>query len=121
MVRSDVNSPTYLEVKDSATLQEFGKRNLSNPGSKSKLDSREFIDLLPAEVISRKQDRPDSKTIAGISTKFQYVCKVINIIILIVLLVTLYRWMELCGGVAILASVSPVLNKTGKSALKRTL
>ena len=121
MVRSDVNSPTYLEVKDSATLPEFGKRNLSNPGSKSKLDTREFINLLPDEVISRKQDRPDSKTIAGISTKFQYVCKVINIIILIVLLVTLYRWMELCGGVAILASVSPVLNKTGKSALKRTL
>ena len=56
MVRSDVNSPTYLEVKDSATLQEFGKRNLSNPGSKSKLDTRDFINLLPAEVISRKQD-----------------------------------------------------------------
>ena len=80
MIRSDINSPTYLEVKDSATLQEYGKRNLSTPGSKSKLNTREFIDLLPVEVLARKEARPDSKTIAGISTKFEYVCKVINII-----------------------------------------
>jgi hypothetical protein len=78
MIRSDINSPTYLEVKDSATLKEFGKRNLSNPGSKSKLDTREFIDLHPDEVIARKKERPDSKTIAGISTRFEYVCKVNN-------------------------------------------
>jgi hypothetical protein len=78
MVRSDLNASTYLEVKDSATLQEFGKRHLSIPGSKSKLNTRVFIDLLPEEILARKKDRTESRTIAGISTKFEYVCKVNN-------------------------------------------
>ena len=76
MIRSDVNSPDYLEVKDSATLKEFGKRHLSIPGTRSKLNSREFIDLHPAEILARKEQMPESSTIAGISTKFEYVCKV---------------------------------------------
>ena len=78
MIRSDVNSPSYIEVKDSATLQQFGQRHLSSPGSRSNLDSRDFIDLLPDEILARKESMSQAKTIAGISTKFEYVCKVKN-------------------------------------------
>ena len=76
MLRSDINSPEYLEVKDSASLQEFGSRFLSAPGSKAQLKSRQFIDLLPEEVLARKASRADCGTLDGISTKFQYICRV---------------------------------------------
>ena len=85
MVRSDVNSPDYLEVKDSASLQQFGQRFLKTPGSRSQLKMREFIDLKPDEVLRRKAkvEDEDSRTLAGISSKFQYICKVKIIICLI--------------------------------------
>ena len=78
MLRSDVNSPDYLEVKDSASLQQFGQRFLKTPGSRSQLKIREFIDLNPDEVLRRKArvEDDDSRTLAGISSKFQYICKV---------------------------------------------
>jgi hypothetical protein len=84
MLRSDVNSPDYLEVKDSASLQQFGQRFLQTPGSRSQLKIREFIDLKPEEVLSRKAkvEDEDSRTLAGISSKFQYICKVWIIICL---------------------------------------
>ena len=78
MIQSDVNSPDYLEVKDSATLKEFGERHLSKPGSKSRLQSRHFVDLLPEEILARKTEVVDGGgTLDGISSKFQYICKVI--------------------------------------------
>ena len=76
MVRSDINAAAYLEVKDSASLQQFGEKYLKTPGSRSQLNLRVFINLLPAEVLARKAEVSESKTIAGISSKFQYVCKV---------------------------------------------
>ena len=77
MIRSDINSPDYLEVKDSLSLQKFGSRFLSKPGTKAQLKSRHFIDLLPELVLARK-NRPevDGGTLDGISTKFQYICTV---------------------------------------------
>ena len=82
MIRSDVNSPDYLEVKDSSTLKQFGEKYLSTPGCKAQLRSRLFVDLLPEEVLARKGEISDTRTIDGISTKFQYICKV-NILILL--------------------------------------
>ena len=51
MIRSDINSPDYLEVKDSSSLKEFGDRFLSTPGSKAQLKTRLFVNLLPDEVL----------------------------------------------------------------------
>ena len=56
MIRSDINSPDYLEVKDSSSLKEFGERFLSTPGSKAQLKTRLFVNLLPDEVLARKED-----------------------------------------------------------------
>ena len=76
MIRSDLNSPSYIEAKDSTTLVEFGNRSLSIPGPNAHLKKRVFLDLSPAEVLDRKTSMPEQSTIAGISTKFQYICKV---------------------------------------------
>jgi hypothetical protein len=76
MIRSDLNSPNYVEVKDSATLVEFENRSLSIPGPNAHLMKRVFLDLSPAEILDRKNSMPEQTTIAGISTKFQYICKV---------------------------------------------
>ena len=70
MIRSDINSPNYLEVKDSSSLKQFGERFLTTPGLHSELNLREFIDLLPSEVLARKKVVAESKTLDGISTKF---------------------------------------------------
>ena len=80
MIRSDINSPEYLEVKDSPSLQQFGSRFLSTPGSKAQLTSRQFIDLLPEEVLARKANRGDGGTLECISTKFRYICSVRKLI-----------------------------------------
>ena len=76
MIRSDINSPDYLEVKDSSRLKQFGERFLVTPGLHAELNLREFIDLLPSVVLARKKAVVESKTLDGISTKFQYICKV---------------------------------------------
>ena len=76
-----MNSPEYLEVKDSSSLQQFGSRLLSTPGSKAQLKSRQFIDLLSEEVLARKATCGDGKTLDGISTKFQYICSVRKLIV----------------------------------------
>ena len=76
MVRSDINSADYIEVKDSLSLKQFGDRYLSVPGSHSQLDGRVFIDLLPQDILARKAEVDDSTTYAGIRSKFQYICKV---------------------------------------------
>ena len=80
MIQSDVNSTDYLEVKDSETLKEYGEKHLAKPGSKSRLQSRHFVNLLPEEILARKTEVVDGgRTLDGISSKFQYICKVILI------------------------------------------
>ena len=76
MIRSNIDAADYLEVKDSASLQQFGDRFLKIPGSRSQLKLRIFMNLLPEEVLARKNEVGESKTLAGISSKFQYICKV---------------------------------------------
>ena len=76
MIRSDINSPDYLEVKDSSSLKQFGERFLVTPGLPAELNLREFMDLLPSVVLAGKKAVVESKTLDGISTKFHYMCKV---------------------------------------------
>ena len=77
MIRTNVDSSDYQEVKDSASLTEFGEKYLSTPGSKAQLMSRKFVNLLPEHVLARKDAVKDTGgTLEGISRKFQYICKV---------------------------------------------
>ena len=123
MIRSDLNSPDYLEVKDSSSLQEFGKRFLSTPGAKAQLKSREFINLLPGEVLARKGEIESSATLEGISRKFQYICKVKNLILLLryLIFVSIFRLMELFSGGDIPVSVIHVSSKTGTTVARTIL
>lgn len=79
--RSNIDSPEYIEIKNSASVAEFGKRYLSKPSSKTGIQKRLFKNIQPAVFLERKQEAPDKvKTLAGISTKYQYICEV-NIIV----------------------------------------
>ena len=123
MIRSDLNSPDYLEVKDSSSLQEFGKRFLSTPGAKAQLKSREFINLLPGEVLAKTGEIESSATLEGISSKFQYICKVKNLILLLryLIFVSIFRLMELFSGGDIPVSVFHVSSKTGTTVARTIL
>ena len=83
MIKSDVEAPNYLEVKDSRTLQMYGQRFLAVPGPKTKLTERIFIDLNPQEVLDRKSIVSESSTLSGISSKFEYIAKVRNSILIL--------------------------------------
>ena len=74
---SDSASPDYVEIKDSASVVEFCIKHLSRPGSKAGLDERHFHDIKPDIFLQRKSQALETvKSLAGISTKFQYVCEV---------------------------------------------
>ena len=83
LLRSDSTSAAFKEIKDSKDVVEFGQKNLSVPGSRAGIKERIFMDQLPAEVLRKKEmdsTRPEEgKTIAGISSKYEYICKVNNL------------------------------------------
>ena len=78
--RSDSSAESHHEIKDSKSVVEFGQKHLSKPGKKAGMDERCFVDLRPEDVLKRKEEvseKPEEgKTIAGISNKFEYICKV---------------------------------------------
>ena len=80
--RSDSTAASYHEIKDSKSVVEFGMKHLSTPGRKAGLKERHFSDLIPSDVLNKKEEdgkKPEEgKTIAGISSKFEYICKVKN-------------------------------------------
>ena len=49
------DEPGHITVHNSETFQQFGKQQLSQPGSKSKLCSQTCIDMNPEEVKERKE------------------------------------------------------------------
>ena len=53
----------------------FGEQQLAKPGPRSKLQSRHFIDMKAEEVIERKQEVGKVGTLAGITSKYHYVCQ----------------------------------------------
>ena len=77
--RSNKDATDYIEVKDSASVVEFCKRHISSPSSKTGIKKRFFTNILPAVFLERKEEAADKvKTLAGISTKYQYICEVIR-------------------------------------------
>ena len=79
LARSNSSAQDYIEVKDSRSVVKFCTRQLSNPTSKNGIQERIFTDIRPEVFLLRKdQALSKVKTLAGISTKNQYVCEVIT-------------------------------------------
>ena len=79
LARSNSSSQGYIEVKDSKSVVKFCTRQLSNPSSKNGIQERIFTDIRPEVFTLRKEQALSKvKTLAGISTKYQYVCEVIT-------------------------------------------
>ena len=64
----------YVRVRNSETLQQFGEQQMAQPGPRAHLESRQFIHMKPEEVLSRKEKVGQTKTLAGIKSKFEYIC-----------------------------------------------
>ena len=74
---SNSSAQDFVEIKDSASVVEFCARHLSKPGSKAGIEERRFYDIKPDIFLQRKAEALETvKPLAGISTKFQYVCEV---------------------------------------------
>ena len=77
--RSNTDSPDYIEIKDSKSVVEFCRQHLLIPSKKADLQKRIFKNIPPEVFLERKDETPDKiKTLAGISTKYQYICEVVN-------------------------------------------
>ena len=75
LVKHPEDQAGYISVTDSQSFQQFGQQQLAKPGPRSKLESRHFLDMKPEEVLERKREVGQVGTLAGISSKYQYVCK----------------------------------------------
>ena len=64
----------YVGVLNSDTLQKFGQQQMAQPGPRAKLETRTFIHLEPEEVLGRKEEVGQVKTLAGIKSKYEYIC-----------------------------------------------
>ena len=84
LLREHSASSSYQEISDSLSVVDFGEKHLSVPGKKAGLKGRVFLNQSPAEVLQKRQldseKAGDGKTISGISSKFEYICKVRKII-----------------------------------------
>ena len=83
LLRSDSSAISYAEVTTSKEIVDFGKMYLSTPRARAGLKERIFMDLSPDTVLRRKEedskDPADSKTIQGISSKFEIICQVTTV------------------------------------------
>jgi hypothetical protein len=73
--RRDADKEDHIEVVDSKTFVDFGKKFLSKPGPKAGIKERMFYDLDEDEVKARLAEKPGFKTLNGINSVFQYICK----------------------------------------------
>ena len=64
----------YIEVKDSDTFMRFGQQQMSQPGPRALLNNRVFINLLPEEILQRKQEVSEVRKLSGIKSKYEYIC-----------------------------------------------
>ena len=81
LTRSDSTAQDYFDVKDSSSVVKFCTRHLSNPSNKNGIQARIFTDIKPEIFLQRKEQTLDKiKTLAGISTKYQYVCEVFKLL-----------------------------------------
>ena len=65
----------YVGVKDSESFAQFGSQQMSQPGSCSKIEKREFIDMKAEEIVERKAQVGKIKTLNGIMSKYEYICQ----------------------------------------------
>ena len=65
----------HIDVHNSETFQRFGEQQLSKPGPRAKLSSRKFFDMKPNEVKERKKSVGQVRTLTGIKSKYQYICR----------------------------------------------
>ena len=75
MVRDNPDDPRYIEVKDSKSVCQFGNQHMAIPGPTSGIRRKTFFDLQGEVVKQRRLDATEVKTFAGISTKFEILCK----------------------------------------------
>ena len=66
-------APGYITVKDSESLQRFGQQQMTKPGAKAKLDTREFVNVKPEEFMQRRDEVGKARTLTGIKSKYEYV------------------------------------------------
>ena len=53
----------------------FGEKHLSKPGPQAGIKKRKFMDLKEQVVKDRLASKPTFKTLNGIKSMFQYICK----------------------------------------------
>ena len=75
--RSNSEAADFIEIKDSRSVIKFCTAHLSKPRSATGIRDRIFTDIRPEVFLQRKEESSSKvKTLAGISTKYQYVCQV---------------------------------------------
>ena len=73
--RHDADKEDYIEVLNSETFVKFSNKHLTKPGPKSGIKERMFYDLKESKVMERLSEKPGFKTLNGINSVFQYICK----------------------------------------------
>ena len=79
--RRDSENEDHVEVLDSTSFLRFGEKYLSEPGPRSGIKRRKFYDLKEITVKDRLAEKPGFKTLTGINSVFQYVCKPTGVVI----------------------------------------
>ena len=73
--RHNSESGDYVAVTDSQSFVEFGEKFVSSPGPKSGIRERKFSSLKKEEIDERVSAKPDFKTLNGIKSVYQYICR----------------------------------------------
>lgn len=124
LLREHSVSSSYQEISDSMSVVEFGERHLSVPGKKAGLKARIFLNQSPEEVLQKRhvdsEKSGEGKTINGISSKFEYICKVRQIFCRHFLTVFfIFRQMARSCGAGSLAFALSALDRDGKTVNRR--
>ena len=73
--RHDADKEDYVEVLDSKSFVEFGEKKLAKPGPKAGIRLRKFFNLEEEKIKERLAEKPGFRTLNGINSLFQYICK----------------------------------------------
>ena len=73
--RQNPDDDGQIDVVSSALFVKFGEKYLSSPGPKSGIKERRFYDLKKETIQDRISVKPNFKTLDGIKSVFQYICK----------------------------------------------
>ena len=75
LTRHNTDDEGHIEVVNSETFARFGEQHMARPGCKSGIKERRFYDLKKETVDERVAEKPKFKTLNGIKSVFQYICK----------------------------------------------